>query len=80
MAKKFKKNNNINTENRKLKVAIVHHWLVSMGGGENVVEHFCELYPDADIFTNVYNKNKISGKISSHSIKKTFIHYLLREE
>jgi len=76
LAKKFKKNNNINTENRKLKVAIVHHWLVSMGGGENVVEHFCELYPDADIFTNVYNKNKISGKISSHSIKKTFIHYL----
>ena len=47
-----------------------------MGGGENVVEHLCDIYPDADIFTNVFNKHNISNKIKSHLIKKTFIHYL----
>ena len=32
-----------------MKVAIVHHWLIKMGGGEKVVEYLCDLYPEADI-------------------------------
>jgi hypothetical protein len=36
-----------------MRVAIVHYWLVSMRGGEKVVEALCDLYPEADIFTLV---------------------------
>ena len=36
-----------------MKVAIVHHWFVSQGGGERVAEVLAEMYPSADIFTLV---------------------------
>lgn len=36
-----------------LKVALVHHWLVTRRGGEHVLEALAELFPSADIFTLV---------------------------
>ena len=33
------------------RVAIVHDWLVSMRGGERVLESLCRLYPRADVYT-----------------------------
>lgn len=56
-----------------IKVAIVHYWLVGMRGGEKVVEALCELFPQADIFTHVYNPDRISNEIQRHSVKTTFI-------
>ena len=46
-----------------MKVAIVHYWLVTMRGGEKVLEELCKMFPDADIYTNVYNPKKISQTI-----------------
>ena len=43
-----------------MKVAIVHYWLVTMRGGEKVLEELCKLFPEADIYTNVYVPEKIS--------------------
>ena len=59
-----------------MKIAIVHYWLVSMRGGEKVVEALCELFPDADVFTHVYNPSAISETIKKHRIHTTFIHKL----
>ena len=56
-----------------MRVAIVHHWLVKMGGGEKVIEYLSDLYPEADIYTHVYDKTKISNQINKHKIKTTFI-------
>ncbi len=56
-----------------MKVAIVHYWLVTMRGGEKVVEALCDLFPDADIYTNVYDPEKISEKIKAHNIYTTKI-------
>ena len=56
-----------------MKVAIVHYWLVTMRGGEKVVEELCRLFPDADIYTNVYNPDKISETIKAHKIYTTKI-------
>ena len=47
-----------------------------MRGGEKVLENICRAYPDADIFTHVYNKKNISKTINSHTIKTTFINKL----
>ena len=47
-----------------------------MRGGEKVIENLCKIYPEADIFTHVYNPCKISKIINSHKIKTTFINKL----
>ncbi len=56
-----------------MKVAIVHYWLVTMRGGEKVLEELCKLFPEADIYTNVYVPEKISDTIKSHKIFTTKI-------
>lgn len=59
-----------------MKVAIVHYWLVGMRGGEAVLEVLCEMFPQAVIYTHVYNPEKISETIKKHEIKTSFINSL----
>lgn len=59
-----------------MKVALIHYWLVNMRGGEKVLEALCELYPQADIFTHVYDPSSISETIKRHKIRTTFIQRL----
>lgn len=56
-----------------MRVAIIHYWLVGMRGGERVVEQLCRLYPDADIFTHVVNREKLSKALLRHKIQCTRI-------
>jgi hypothetical protein len=51
-----------------MKVAIVHYWLVSMRGGEKVLEALLEVFPGADIYTHVYDPKAVSPLINSHRI------------
>jgi len=51
-----------------MKVAIVHYWLVNMRGGEKVIESLLKMFPQADIYTHVYNKKAISPLINSKSV------------
>lgn len=46
-----------------MKIALVHDWLNGMRGGEKVLEIFCELYPEATIFTLLYDPTKVSETI-----------------
>ena len=59
-----------------MKVALVHFWLVNMRGGERVLEALCRMYPQADIFTHVYDPERISETIKAHKITTTFIQRL----
>lgn len=54
-------------------VAIVHDWLVSMRGSERVVEALCELFPDADLYTHVYDPDSVSETIRGHRVETTFV-------
>ena len=56
-----------------MRVAIVHYWLVSMRGGEKVVEAFCDMFPEADIFTLLYDESRVSEKIRRHKITTSFL-------
>ena len=42
-----------------LKVAVVHDWLVGLGGAERVVESILSLFPQADLYTSVYDESKL---------------------
>lgn len=44
-----------------MRVAITHDWLVTFGGGERVLQQLLLLYPDADIFTLVYDRKRMSS-------------------
>ncbi len=56
-----------------MKVAIVHYWLVSMRGGERVLEALCELFPQADIYTHVYDPDSVSPIIRNRVVHTTLI-------
>ncbi|MDR0452831.1 MAG: glycosyltransferase, partial [Treponema sp.] len=59
-----------------MKVAIVHYWLVNMRGGEKMLEALLELYPEADIYTHVYDPASVSDLINSHTIYTSYIQKL----
>jgi glycosyltransferase involved in cell wall biosynthesis len=58
------------------KVAIVHYWLVTMRGGERVVERLLHLFPQADIFTHVYDPAHVSQAIAARPVTTSFIQRL----
>ncbi len=43
------------------KIAIVCDWLTNFGGAERVIYQFHKMFPDAPIFTSLYNKEKMVG-------------------
>ncbi len=51
-----------------MRVAIVHDWLTGMRGGEKCLEVFCEIYPEADIFTLFHLPGSVSEAIERHRI------------
>lgn len=61
-----------------MRVAIVHYWLVGMRGGERVLEEICRMFPDADIFTHVYDPASVSDYLRSRTVRTTFIQRLPR--
>jgi glycosyltransferase involved in cell wall biosynthesis len=51
-----------------MKVAIIHYWLVNMRGGEKMLEALLEIFPDADIYTHVYDPKAVSYLIKGKRI------------
>jgi hypothetical protein len=41
-----------------MKIALVHDYLTQRGGAERVFELLCKRYPDADIFTSLYDPKR----------------------
>jgi len=59
-----------------LRVALVHDWLTGMRGGERVLEAFFEVFPEADLFTLIYQPGTVTPLIENHRIKTSFIQRL----
>src|ERR1700690_980168 len=55
------------------KIALVHDWLVSMRGGERVLEALCTLFPDAHLFTLVHREGALSLPIERMAIQTSFL-------
>jgi glycosyltransferase involved in cell wall biosynthesis len=56
-----------------MRVALVHDWLVGMRGGEKCLEVFCELFPDADLYTLIYLPDTVSATIRRMRVKTSWI-------
>ena len=44
---------------KNMKIAVVADWLTNQGGAENVVWDIMQTFPDADLFTSIYNQKKL---------------------
>ena len=59
-----------------MRVAIVHDWLTGMRGGERCLEVFCEIFPDATLFTLVHLPGSVSPTIDRMRIRTSFLQRL----
>lgn len=58
---------------KELKVALVHDWLVSSGGAERVLKTMHELFPEAPIYTLVYDEKKAPEWLKACDVRTTYI-------
>jgi glycosyltransferase involved in cell wall biosynthesis len=59
-----------------MRVALVHDWLTGMRGGERCLEVFCELFPDANLFTLLHVPGRVAPLIERHRIVTSFLQHL----
>lgn len=65
-----------------MRIALVHDYLKEYGGAESVLENLSDIYPDADIFTTIYNPSFFGPhrlrleKKWSHRIHQSFFNYV----
>lgn len=61
----------------KMKICIIHDWLVTYAGAERCLEQLLELYPDADLFSLVdFLPKEGRGFIRNKPVKTSFIQNL----
>jgi glycosyltransferase involved in cell wall biosynthesis len=56
-----------------MRVAIVHHWFISLAGGERVVDTIASIFPTADLFTLFLDKRKLPPALQKHKITTSFL-------
>lgn len=58
------------------KVAIVHDWLVTYAGADRVVDQLKQAFPNAVIYTLVYDKAKFPPHFQRYDVRTTYIQKL----
>ena len=58
------------------RVALVHDFLVSLRGADRVFLEMCEVWPDADIFTPVYDEQGTEGRFAHRDVRTSFLQKL----
>jgi glycosyltransferase involved in cell wall biosynthesis len=55
------------------RVALVHDFLLDLRGAERVFEEICALWPEADVFTAVYDERGTEGRFAHRQIHTSFL-------
>jgi hypothetical protein len=64
-------------KNNKLKVAIVHDFLTQMGGAEKVVEVLHDMFPEAPIYTSMYDPQAMPDYYRQWDIRTSFLQKMI---
>jgi len=56
-----------------MRVVLLHDWLTGFRGGERVLEVFCEMFPDAPIYTLIHKKGSVPATIENRKIVTSFL-------
>ena len=58
------------------RVALVHDFLLDLRGGERVFAAICERWPEADLFTAVYDERGTEGRFADRRVHTSFLQRL----
>ena len=58
------------------RVALVHDFLVDVRGAERVFLALCDLFPEADLFTAVYDEEGTEGRFAHRTLHTSFLQRL----
>lgn len=58
-----------------MKIAILHDYLNQWGGAERVTETFFEMFPEADLYTLLYDEKKLKGRFKRNLKKTSFLNF-----
>jgi glycosyltransferase involved in cell wall biosynthesis len=58
------------------RIAIVHDWLIHMRGGEKVLDGLREVFPEAEIYTLFFRRDRLSPGLRKARIHPSWLHYL----
>jgi glycosyltransferase involved in cell wall biosynthesis len=61
---------------RRPRIALVHDFLLDLRGAERVFEELCALYPQADVFTAVYDERGTEGRFADRGVQASFLQKL----
>jgi len=56
-----------------IKIALVHDWLLNIGGAERTLKALHEIFPSAPVYTLFYNKKFTDGFIPDAEIRPSFL-------
>ena len=59
-----------------MKVALVHDWLNQYGGAEVVLEAIHDMYPEAPVYTSIYDRSVMPASFKGWDIRTSFIQSL----
>ena len=57
----------------RVRIAIVHHWFVTRGGGERVAECIASIFPKAEIFTLVASSQGLPESLAGRPLHTSFL-------
>ncbi len=63
-------------EPRQGRVALVHDFLLDLRGAERVFAAMCDLWPEADVFTAVYDEAGTEGRFADRDVRTSFLQSL----
>jgi glycosyltransferase involved in cell wall biosynthesis len=58
------------------RVALVHDFLLDLRGAERVFAAMCDIWPDADVFTAVYDERGTEGRFADRDVHASFLQKL----
>lgn len=56
-----------------MKVALVHDLLTQLGGAERVLDCLLEMYPEAPVYTVLYDRKATAGRYERYDIRPSFL-------
>jgi len=56
-----------------MRVAITTDWLNSFGGAERVLQELIQIYPDAPIYTSLYDPSRLPADLRDHDVRTSFL-------
>jgi glycosyltransferase involved in cell wall biosynthesis len=58
------------------RVALIHDFLLDLRGAERVFAAICDAWPEADVFTAVYDEKGTEGRFAERNIRSSFLQRL----